>query len=153
MAISELTDFTDRGFQEVIDDAQASKNPKSVKRVILCSGKVYYDLLDAKTKKAKTDVALVRLEQIYPWPSQKLASILNQYGAAQEIVWAQEEPRNMGAWGFVHGMWMGGLADFSAQVGNRKIRYAGREATPSPAVGSTKWHTEQQEKIMQEALG
>ncbi|MBC7385106.1 MAG: 2-oxoglutarate dehydrogenase E1 component [Cryobacterium sp.] len=136
-AVSTLDDLATGFFEEVIDDS--SVDAAKVKRVLLSSGKVYYDLLAKRTELARDDIALVRLEQVHPFPAAKLASILARYPNA-ELVWVQEEPRNMGAWPFVHGMWAGGISDFSSLAGNRSIRYVGREAGAAPAVGSTKLH-------------
>jgi 2-oxoglutarate dehydrogenase E1 component len=152
MAVSALTDFTEAGFQEVIDDASSLASAAKIKRVLLCSGKIYYDLLAAKTEKKRDDVAILRLEQIYPWPGAKLTEALGKYKNASEILWVQEEPRNMGAWSFVFGMWMGGLGQFMDQAGGRAIRYVGREVASSPAVGSEKIHHKQQESIVEKSF-
>ncbi len=151
MAISTLDDFTKQGFQEAIDDAEMAKSGAKVRKVLLCSGKVYYDLLAARTEKKIADVALVRVEQLYPWPAEKLAKILKQYPKAQ-IAWVQEEPRNMGAWSYVFGLWMGGTGDFASQVDKRSIAYFGREIAASPAVGSPKVHAKEQAALVEQAL-
>jgi 2-oxoglutarate dehydrogenase E1 component len=151
MAVSVIDDFTKSGFQEVLDDPEAKASAGKIKRVLICSGKVYYDLLAARTEKKRDDVAIVRLEQIYPWPAARLAEILGQYKGA-ELVWVQEEPRNMGAWSFVFGTWMGGLDQFTEQVGARAIRYVGRDTSSSPAVGSEKIHHKQQEALIERSL-
>jgi 2-oxoglutarate dehydrogenase E1 component len=155
-AISTIEDLSQGMFEEVIDDQwllQAPQTTKidSVKRVLISSGKVYYDLLARRTEMKREDVALVRLEQVYPFPAWKLSQILNRYPNA-ELVWVQEEPRNMGAWGFVHGMWSGGLADYAAQVGNRAIRYVGRDIGASPAVGSGKLHEIELKAFLEKAF-
>jgi 2-oxoglutarate dehydrogenase E1 component len=153
LAVSSLDDFTKSGFQEIIDDAQATSTASAakIKRVLLCTGKVYYDLLAARTEKKRDDVAIVRLEQIYPWPGSKLVDILGRYKGA-EIVWVQEEPRNMGAWSFIFNMWMGGLDQFMDRAGGRPIRYIGREVSSSPAVGSEKIHHKQQEALVEKSF-
>ena len=140
MAISALSDLSDRGFQEVLDCPHGSAQPSDIKRVLLCSGQVYYDLVQERSTRKRDDVAIVRVEQLYPWPADALSKVLAQYKGAKELIWVQEEPRNMGAWQHVFGTWMGGLADFRSQVGNREIRYAGRGIAASPAVGSPKIH-------------
>jgi 2-oxoglutarate dehydrogenase E1 component len=155
-AVSTLEDLSDGHFQEVIDDASALRGAGSatvdgVKRVILSTGKVHYDLATRRAELGRDDIALVRLEQVYPFPAAKLASILAQYPNA-EIVWVQEEPRNMGAWTFVHGMWSGALSDFASQIGGRAIRYVGREIGASPAVGSTKLHEIQLKTFLEAAF-
>jgi 2-oxoglutarate dehydrogenase E1 component len=146
-AISTLDEFTKGGFEEAIADA----NVKKAKKVVLCSGKVYYDLLASRDERKATDVAIVRVEQLYPWPAEKLAAILGAHPSA-EIVWAQEEPRNMGAWGYVFNLWSGGTGEFAKQVGGRAIRFAGREIGAAPAVGSPKVHEVQQKSLIEEAL-
>ena len=148
-AVSTLDDFTKAGFNEVIDDMTAGSN---IKRVLICSGKIYYDLLAARTEKKINDVALVRLEQIYPFPAWKLAEVLKKYSSAKEIFWVQEEPRNMGAWSFIFNTWSGGLDLFQEKAGNRAIKYVGREASAAPAVGSAKLHEEEQKAILLKAL-
>jgi 2-oxoglutarate dehydrogenase E1 component len=143
-AISTLDDLAHGTFEEVLDDATLpqtaeAKTIDGVKHVLISTGKVYYDLSAKRTELSREDVALVRLEQVYPFPAWKLSQILNRYPNA-DFSWVQEEPRNMGAWSFVHGMWSGGLSDFKSFVGNRGIRYVGRETGASPAVGSGKLH-------------
>lgn len=98
LAVSELKEFTDGEFQEVIDD---TVSPKEVTRVVLCTGKFYYDLLDARNKNGRNDVALIRLEQIFPLHEEKIEKILRRYENAEDYIWAQEEPRNMGAWSYM----------------------------------------------------
>jgi 2-oxoglutarate dehydrogenase E1 component len=152
LAISSLDEFTRGGFEEVLDDQQlAPTKPESVKKVVLCSGKVYYDLLAERSALSKTDVALVRVEQLYPFPEAKLSSILGRYKNAQ-LVWVQEEPRNMGAWTYIFNQWLGGYGLFSEKVGNRGIAYIGREIAASPAVGSAKLHEKEQKEIIEKAL-
>jgi 2-oxoglutarate dehydrogenase E1 component len=151
MAVSTLDEFTKQSFQEVIGDASIPEGPQ-VKRVVLCSGKVYYDLLAERAARKRTDVALVRVEQLYPWPGPMLAKILSKYPNA-DMVWAQEEPRNMGSWGYVFNLWMGGTGDFSKEAGGRTIRYAGRAIAASPAVGYPKVHEHEQKTLIAEALG
>lgn len=148
-AVSTLDDLSQGGFQEVIDDTAV--DAANIKRVMISCGKVYYDLLAKRTEFARSDVALVRLEQVYPFPGAQLAKILARYPNA-EIVWVQEEPRNMGAWTFVHGMWGGGLSDFAASVANRMIRYCGRDIGASPAVGSTNLHEIELKAFLEKAF-
>ncbi len=151
-AVSPLSDFTDRGFQEILNDSQASTQASGVRRVLLCSGKVYYDLLAEREKAARKDVAIIRVEQLFPWPAEALTKALTAYAGAKEIIWVQEEPRNMGAWTHVFNTWMGGLDTFAEQVGGRSIRYAGRAASASPAVGSPKWSEQQQKDLVASAF-
>ena len=152
-AVSDLTDFTQGKFHEVLDDPafQTAKAAASVKKVILCSGKVYYDLIAVRDEKKKSDIAVVRVEQLYPWPAASIAQILARYPKA-EIAWAQEEPRNMGAWSFVFNTWAGGFDLFQEKVGGRPIRYFGREVCAAPAVGSHKLHEIEQAELIEKAL-
>ncbi len=122
-AVSELKDFTDGEFQEVIDD---TISPKEVKRVVFCSGKFYYDLLEERNKNGRNDVALVRLEQLFPLHEEKIEKIIARYVNAEDHIWAQEEPRNMGAWSFM-------LQRF--ELKNLKIR--SRKYYSVPAAGSS----------------
>ena len=151
LAISTLKDFSEGNFEEVLDDALAQKNPEAIKKVVLCSGKVYYDLFNARNHLKNTSVALVRVEQLYPWPAAKLAQILARYPKAQ-LVWAQEEPKNMGAWSFVFNTWQGGYDLFAEKVGGRSIQYVGRDVCAAPAVGSHKLHEIEQEALIQKAF-
>ena len=98
LAVSELKDFTDSEFQEVIDDTLP---PEQIKRVVFCTGKFYYDLLEERNKNGRNDVALVRLEQLFPLHEEKIEKIIDRYQNAEDYVWAQEEPRNMGAWSYM----------------------------------------------------
>jgi 2-oxoglutarate dehydrogenase E1 component len=152
-AISQLKDFSEGSFAEVLDDPSIESDPQAsaIRKVLICTGKVYYDLVAARTAQKKTDIAIVRLEQIYPWPADRLAQILSRYKNAQ-ISWVQEEPRNMGAWSFVFNTWSGGFDLFQEKVGGRPIQYAGRAIGASPAVGSHKLHEVEQEALIQKAL-
>jgi 2-oxoglutarate dehydrogenase E1 component len=148
-AVSTLDDLSSSNFQEVIDDT--SVDPSQVTRVLISSGKVHYDLLKKREELGRKDIALVRLEQVYPFHGKRMAEILARYPNA-ELVWTQEEPRNMGAWPFIHGMWSGGLSDFASKVGNRPIRYCGREVGSAPAVGSTKLHEIELKAFLEKAF-
>jgi 2-oxoglutarate dehydrogenase E1 component len=139
--VSRIDDFTHGTFQEIIDDAAYSTgtgtrapfptDAKPPTRVVLCSGKVYYDLLDYRAKQKITDAAIVRIEQLYPLHRKRLAEIAKKYGAAK-IVWAQEESENMGAWTWI--------APQLEEIFGRKPLYAGRDASASPAVGTLALH-------------
>lgn len=154
MAISKIEDLSQGMFQEVIDDSLYSGSTAAkAKRVLLCSGKVYYDLLaERAAKNLDQEIAIVRVEQLYPWPAGKLAAILDRYSSVKEFYWVQEEPRNMGAWGFVFGMWSGGLAEFGSLTGSRPVRYVGRDIGAAPAVGSHKIHEQEQHALINQAL-
>jgi 2-oxoglutarate dehydrogenase E1 component len=145
--VSSLEELTDGRFEAVIDDAAA--DPSRVRRVVLTSGKLYYDLLKGREDKKADHVALVRVEQLYPVPSAELASLLARYSPQAELVWAQEEPRNMGAWRFLREWFQEGVV---ADGGRRVPRYLGRPASASPAPGSHKAHVLEQEHIVSEAL-
>jgi 2-oxoglutarate dehydrogenase E1 component len=151
-AISTLEDFSRANFQEVIDDSELGPKAAQVRNVILCSGKVYYDLVHERTEKKRSDVAIIRLEQIYPFPAIKLEAILKRYKNAQLISWVQEEPRNMGAWTFVFNMWMGGYDRFVERAGGLPIQYVGRDVGAAPAVGSHKVHEREQRSLLERAL-
>lgn len=134
--VSSLKDFTDADFKEVIDDA--SVKPVLVNRVIFCSGKIYYDLLEHQEKE-NSEVALIRLEQIYPLPLKQINEILSKYAKAKEVVWVQEEPENMGAWSFL-------LRSLSPHIPGLKV--ISRNENASPATGYSKMHNEQQQDII-----
>jgi 2-oxoglutarate dehydrogenase E1 component len=149
LAISRLNELSENNFQEVINEKHA--DPKSIKRVLICSGKVYYDLVNKRTELNRPDVAIVRLEQLYPFAEAKMAEILNQYSQA-DLMWVQEEPKNMGAWNFIFNYWNGGLSEFRIQVGNRELRYSGRDWAASPAVGSPKIHEQETKAFLEQAF-
>ena len=123
-AVSKIADLTEGGFQEVIDDATAEV--KKVKSLVFCTGKFYYDLLNVKEELERDDVALVRVEQLFPLPEKQMKEIIEKYKNADDIVWAQEEPRNMGAWSHL-------LMHFSDV---QKFRVASRRFYAAPAAGS-----------------
>jgi 2-oxoglutarate dehydrogenase E1 component len=146
LCVSTLPELAAGRFEPVLDDPQA--DPARTRRVVLCTGKVYFDLLEAREKGGHRDVALVRLEQLYPLPAQELHETLARYSPASELVWAQEEPRNMGAWRFVRESVLDGLVD----VGDRTLRYAGRDASAAPGPGSLRTHLAEQEALTRAAL-
>jgi len=120
-----------------------------VRRVVLCSGKVYYDLLKAREEAKRDDVALLRVERLYPFPATEVARALARYAPSVALVWCQEEPRNMGAWRFVRER----FADGDVAAGGRLPGYAGRAASASPAPGSLKVHLAEQDALVGSALG
>ncbi|MGI9065237.1 MAG: multifunctional oxoglutarate decarboxylase/oxoglutarate dehydrogenase thiamine pyrophosphate-binding subunit/dihydrolipoyllysine-residue succinyltransferase subunit [Pyrinomonadaceae bacterium] len=147
-AASALDDFTSGGFLPVIEDAEI-KSSEAVNRVVLCSGKVYYDLSEARKKldnPARDQVAIVRLEQFYPFPQKRLREVLAEYPAAKQLVWAQEEPKNMGGWTFVEQRLENLLPACERPV------YVGRSPSASPATGSYAIHQAEQAKLVAEAL-
>jgi 2-oxoglutarate dehydrogenase E1 component len=145
LSTSRLEDLSQGGFRSVIADPDAI-DPKQTRRVVLCSGKVFFDLLDARRKRELTDVAIVRIEQLYPFPAEDFRAELERFSAAKEIVWCQEEPQNQGAWQYVRPL----LQD--ALRAQQELRYAGRPASASPAVGNYKKHIEQLQALIDAAL-
>jgi 2-oxoglutarate dehydrogenase E1 component len=138
------------------DDAQLQPNDKTrlladdqIRRVILSAGKVYYDLYDERERRGINDIYLLRIEQLYPFPTKALMTELARFKAA-EIVWCQEEPRNMGAWVFVDIFLEWVLNQIGAKY--RRARYVGRPAAASPAVGQMSLHLAQLGKVLNEAL-
>ena len=144
-ASSTLDELENGGFQPVIDDARITDRSK-VNRIAVCSGKVYYDLDSAREDAASDDVAVVRLEQFYPFPSSKLGEIFASYPNATEVAWTQEEPQNMGGWTFVESR----LRDIMPEKAS--LRYVGRSASASPATGSYAIHELEQKKIVSDSL-
>jgi 2-oxoglutarate dehydrogenase E1 component len=141
-AVSVLDELTSGAFREVIDDTTI--DPQRVRRVIICSGQIYYDLVAAREERKIQDIAIARLEQIYPFPGDQLRDLIERYPAADDVMWVQEEPRNMGAWRFVQE---------NLQDANLQIRYAGRAASASPSAGSLKRHQQEQAELIDEAFG
>jgi 2-oxoglutarate dehydrogenase E1 component len=144
-AASALGDFTSGGFLPVIDDREVA-NAKTVERVVLCSGKVYYDLVEARKKAAIENVGIVRIEQFYPFPAVRLREILAIYPAAKQLVWVQEEPKNMGGWTFIEQRLENLLPACQRPI------YVGRVASASPATGSYAIHQAEQARLVSEAL-
>ena len=144
LAVSTLDELANGEFQHLIGDANA--DAKKVKRVVLCSGKVYYDLLEDQTKRGQDDVAIIRVEQLYPFPRTLLAAELNKYGKAADVVWCQEEPMNQGAWYQIRHHLQACLAD------GQNLHYAGRPRSPSPAVGHMADHLRELQQLLADAL-
>jgi 2-oxoglutarate dehydrogenase E1 component len=145
-AASPLAEFTKGSFQTIIADPKSPKGDK-VKRVVVCSGKVYYDLSKKREEKAATDVAILRLEQLYPFPHKAFAAELKKYPNATEVVWTQDEPQNQGAWFFVQHYIHENMLE------GQKLGYSGRAASASPAVGYSHLHQEQQRALVEGAFG
>ncbi|WP_421763292.1 2-oxoglutarate dehydrogenase E1 component [Ekhidna sp.] len=135
--ISPLKEFTSGKFKEIIADDYVTN--KNVKKVLFCSGKVYFDLLDEQKKKKSKDVAIVRVEQLYPWPQKQIDAILKKYNNPK-LVWVQEEPKNMGAWSYINMR-----VDMNLEVVARKI-------SASPATGFSKVHKEEQANLVKQAF-
>ena len=158
-AASSLDQLTSGGFQPLLDDADVI-DPNSVERIVLCSGKVFYDLSEARKKAVSepgavatgstgasdTRVALIRLEQFYPFPLKRIKATIARYPNAKELVWCQEEPKNMGGWTFMESR----LENLLARCD--RPRYVGRAQSPSPATGNYAVHVREQERLIREAL-
>nr|MBA2732897.1 2-oxoglutarate dehydrogenase E1 component [Acidobacteriota bacterium] len=144
-ATSNLDDLTNGGFMPVIDDAEV-KNRESVQRIVVCSGKVFYDLNAARKVSDDEKVALVRLEQFYPFPEKRLREIFANYPNATQLVWAQEEPKNMGGWTFVEPRLVNMLPSC------QRPYFVGRAASASPATGSYSIHEMEQRRLVDQAL-
>ena len=139
-AASKLTDLTSGAFRPVIDDPVASESREMVTRLVFCTGKIYYDL----AAKRAPHVALVRVEELYPWPGNQVAEIVDLYPEIEEVVWAQEEPKNQGAWSYVS-------PRLRVSTGNALLtRYVGRPDRASPAEGYAEAHKKEQERIVAE---
>jgi len=152
LAVSTLEDMgPGSSFHRILSDKGVGVDANDVKRVILCSGKVYYDLAEEREKRGLKDTHILRIEQLYPFPSAKLAERLGGYGQAKSVVWCQEEPKNMGAWTHVAPY----IEESLAEVGHKVKRpvYAGRKASASPATGLHRQHVAEQAKLVDEALG
>jgi 2-oxoglutarate dehydrogenase E1 component len=144
-AASPLSEFTKGGFQTVIGESKALKADK-VKRVIACSGKVYYDLVKKREEKGADDVAILRVEQLYPFPHKVFAAELKKFPNATEIMWCQDEPQNQGAWFFIqHNI-------HENMLEGQRLGYSGRAASASPAVGYSHLHQEQQKALVEGAF-
>jgi 2-oxoglutarate dehydrogenase E1 component len=145
--VSSLEELATGRFEEVLADPSA--DPSRVRRVVVTSGKLYYDLLKGREEEKADHVALVRVEQLYPFPGAQIARVLARYSATAELVWAQDEPRNMGAWRFVREAFADGLV---AGAQGRALRYVGRAASAAPAPGSHKVHLMEEQAIVREAV-
>ncbi|MCA0930918.1 2-oxoglutarate dehydrogenase E1 component [Lutimonas saemankumensis] len=135
LAVSEMQEFTDGEFTEVIDD---TLDPNGVDRIVLCSGKFYYDLLDEREKNNRQDVALIRLEQLFPLHEEKIEKILSRYPNVKDYIWAQEEPRNMGAWSYM-------LQRFEL----RELKVRSRKFYAVPATGSSTRSKRRQRRVIE----
>ncbi|MFE2430200.1 multifunctional oxoglutarate decarboxylase/oxoglutarate dehydrogenase thiamine pyrophosphate-binding subunit/dihydrolipoyllysine-residue succinyltransferase subunit [Streptomyces sp. NPDC059373] len=151
-AASKTEEFTSGSFQPVIGDSTVE--PEAVRKVVFCSGKVYYDLIAERTKRGNTDTAIIRIERLYPLPGQEIQAALAPFTKAQKYVWAQDEPANQGAWPFIalnlidHLDLVLGAAPDNAD----RLRRVSRPSSSSPAVGSAKRHLQQQEQLLTEVF-
>ncbi|ASW81559.1 2-oxoglutarate dehydrogenase E1 component [Vibrio anguillarum] len=145
LCISTLEDLADGSFLSAIGEVD-DLNPANVKRVVFCSGKVYYDLLEQRRNNEQGDVAIVRIEQLYPFPKEEVEAVIAQYTNVVDYVWCQEEPQNQGAW-------YSSQHNFrSAIPAGADLKYAGRPASASPAVGYMSVHLKQQKALVEDAL-
>jgi 2-oxoglutarate dehydrogenase E1 component len=145
LAVSPVSEFTHGGFRNVIDDERL-EDPLAVRRVLLVSGKFYYTLLEARGARGITNVALTRVEQLYPFPRVELAAVFKRYPNAREIRWVQEEPANMGAWRSIRHRIEGILPEGAA------LRLVARKASPTPATGFYARHVAQEKALVDRAL-
>lgn len=141
--VSSLDEFSKGGFREIIDDTNS--NVKTVKKLVFTFGKIYYDLLAKQEELKNTDVALIRIEQMYPFPKKQFMDILNKYQSAKEFLWVQEEPHNMGAWGFL-------LRTISPHLKGSQLKCIARPESASPATGSKKVHEKEQKEILEKVF-
>ena len=137
--ISDISDFTKGGFKEVLDDNYA--DPKQVKKLLFCSGKVYFDLLHEQQNSKRKDVAIIRVEQLFPFPEKQISAIRKKYGAKAKALWVQEEPENMGAWTYI-------LRKYRNEIEEGIFR----KSSASPATGHSKIHHDEQQEIVKKAF-
>lgn len=145
LCVNTLDDLTHGQFSWVLPEVD-ELNDNEVKRVVICSGKIYYELLEARRLGRIHDIAILRVEQIYPFPGEQLDALLDQYTNTNELIWCQEEPKNQGAWDF-------SKLRIPAFLNKRwQLGYVGREPSSAPAVGSARLHALEQQKIINDAL-
>jgi 2-oxoglutarate dehydrogenase E1 component len=142
--VSKLEDFATGGFQEIIDDKEV--DAKKVEKLIFCSGKIYFELLEERRKNNIGSIAIVRVEQLFPWPVEQVQNILKKYSKVEKIEWVQEEPENMGAWGYI-------LRLISKGYQGVKIEVVSAPASASPASGSSKMAAARQRAVIEAAIG
>jgi len=142
MAVSDLADLVSGSFQEVLDDPDKLNAPD---RILFCSGKIYYELLQMRRKMKKLDTAVVRLEQFYPFPETQLKAVIQKYHGARQYFWVQEEPENMGGWFFIRPL--------IEKLTGETIKFIGRKASASPATGFPNIHRREQAAIIEDAVG
>ncbi len=149
MAVSDFSEISEgSSFKPVLDDASCHSREggnSAIRKLIICAGKVYYDLATYKEANKITDIALIRLEQYYPFPEAEFEQILAKYKGVSEVVWCQEEPKNMGAWQFIRDHISGSLSKIGFTA---DLRYVGRKEAASPAVGYLKVHNKEQEELV-----
>jgi 2-oxoglutarate dehydrogenase E1 component len=146
MAASKLEDLAEGSFQPVLDDAEARERAESVERLILCSGKIFTELVGSEYRDEAVDTAVARIELLYPFPDDRVREVLSGYPNLREVIWVQEEPQNMGAWTFVEPR----LRELTG--GEMPVLYVGKPPRPSPAQGSAKFHKQEHAGIVREAF-
>ena len=145
MAVSSLDELANGSFQRVIPDT-TSKSGNKLRRIVLCSGKVYYDLVEEAAKRGVNDVAIIRVEQLYPFPRVEVTAQIDKYPATTEVVWCQEEPMNQGAWYQIQHHLLACIGD------QHSLHYAGRVRSPAPAAGHLNTHIAEQAALVEQAL-
>jgi 2-oxoglutarate dehydrogenase E1 component len=147
LATSKLQEFTEGKFRPVLGDEKMRDRVASIERLVLCSGKIYTDLVSSEAREEDTEVtAVVRIELLYPFPEEELKAILDSYPNLKGIVWVQEEPKNMGAWTFIE-------PHLRELVGGEiPVGYVGKPRRPSPAQGSAAFHKKEQAAIVRAAF-
>ena len=149
LATSAVSELTEGRFHPAIDDPIAQARPGEVDRLLFCSGKVYYDLVEERDRRLADEahrVAICRVEELYPWPEEALGEIVGRYSSVSSVCWVQEEPRNMGPWFFAAPRLKSLLPEAV------KLEYVGRPEAASPATGSMRIHKQQQTQLLQRAL-
>ncbi len=149
LVVSSAEEFTQGSFQEVLDDPSLTIEPSRAQRVLLCSGKIFYELLEYREAHRMVDTALIRIEQLYPLHKEKVASVLRRYSHVQHIAWVQEEPQNMGAWAYIA---LQLQEIITAVAPGRALLYVGRPAAASPATGSFTQHEHEQRELIKAAF-
>ena len=137
--ISSLDEFSSGGFNAVLDDKEA--NPSNVKNILLCSGKIYYELIEKREKEKRNDIAIIRLEQLYPLPEEQLNKIFTKYKSANKYIWVQEEPENSGALWYLH-----------HKFKLKPLEFVSREESSTPASGYYKIFNEEQQEVLNKAF-
>jgi 2-oxoglutarate dehydrogenase E1 component len=146
-AVSDLSELAKGAFQPILGEIDEAIDAKKVKRVVVCSGRVYYDLLAHRRESKSNDVAIIRIEQLYPFAHKQFEAEMKKYDNATEVVWVQDEPQNQGPWFYIEHHLKDALKD------DQKLAYSGRPASASPAVGYYAKHYEQQKSLIEGAFG
>jgi 2-oxoglutarate dehydrogenase E1 component len=150
LATSSMDDFTgNTKFEEIFPETEKLAADDKIKKVVLCSGKIYYELLTARNEAKINDIALIRLEQLYPFPKDSLQKELKRYKNAQ-VIWCQEEPKNMGSWSFINELVEEALVEIKHK--NTRPKFVGRIPSASTATGYGSYHAKEQKTVIEEAL-